>query len=148
MYNKEDLLRSHEIFSKQECLDVAKLLNSQHRHVSGNRLFLVECRCLDKAVYTTATLRNKDGSFFYPVDTRIVLDQQNLDKREASLCLFNFIDTYFQEFFREEESVYLPIDWTDFTIDRLALQAKGQILNLVLEKMADHWLLKNNEKKT
>jgi hypothetical protein len=54
--------------------------------------------------------------------------------------LIDYIDSYFEEFFRENGEVLLPIDWAPFDWEGVPIQLKGQIFNLEVEKMADEWL--------
>ena len=88
-------------------------------------------------------LKKEDESFYYPVETQINLAEEGLSQKEAALFLFDYIDYYFDEYFKEDERIYLNIDWKKIQFDSKSFQIKGQILNLKQEKAAENLLNKN-----
>ena len=63
-----------------------------------------------------------------------------MKRKDAVLFLLDYIDCYFEEFFKEDENVFLPIDWSEYSFDEVPFQLKGQILNLHVEDLADRIL--------
>ena len=50
------------------------------------------------------------------------------------------MDIYFDEYFKGEEDVYIPIDWTEYTFENLSFKMRGQVRNLKMESLADEIL--------
>ncbi|MBP9708377.1 MAG: hypothetical protein KBD78_12090 [Oligoflexales bacterium] len=128
-----------EIFNNYE---VANIFESNYFNNLKDRFFSAEMNLIDNMLQVTITLKNQDESFFYPVTARMNINGQEITVENARQLLIEFIDAYFEEFFREGEQVYLPIEWGAFELNGYALQAKGQILNNKLERLADEWLKK------
>jgi len=125
------------LYSPLECQAYAKLLERKHAAWLRDRSFEASVTLQGDDVYGTVTLRNPSGSFFYPVEGRIAGRAQGITHRDAGELLLDFIDSYFDEYFRSEGETLLPIDWADYEVDSRQLQVKGQIFDLVLEKLAD-----------
>lgn len=134
-----------EIFNNYE---VANIFESNYFNNLKDRFFSAEIQFIDNMLQLTLTLKNQDESFFYPVTARMNVSGQEIDVKNARQLLIEFIDAYFEEFFREGEQVYLPIEWGSFELNGYSLQAKGQILNNKLERLADEWLKKAEDSAT
>ncbi len=135
-----DQLPSSEFLSAKILTDTARVMERKYASFMNQRHFEVEAYKDGLGIYAKVTLRNKTGSFFYPVEGRIANLDHDMKPSEAALFLLDYIDAYFAEFFREGGEVYLPIDWADYECDGIPLQMKGQILNMEIEKMADEFL--------
>jgi hypothetical protein len=125
--------------AKEKLVD---LLTRKYRSYIGGKFFTVNAEPHMGGVAVSVILRNQSRSYFYPVEARIRHGEANLTETEAALFLVDYIDVYFDEFFRAGGEVYLPIDWADFTYGGKTFQLRGQILNLELEQMADDWIKK------
>lgn len=123
-----------------EASQIADLMDKKYRASLGQRFFEIDVKKDSAGVYAQVLLRNSSGSYFYPVEGRVAHDSHDLNARDAGLLLLDYIDSYFDEYFREGGDVYLPIDWADYEWDGVHIQLKGQILNLEVEKMADDLL--------
>lgn len=126
--------------SAEECVKLALLMNNKFASLIGQRSFEASIKKDERGVYAKIILRNRDGSFFYPVEARVLHDEHELTPRDAGLLLFDYMGAYFEEYLKEGGDIYLPIDWADYDCDGVALQMRGQILNLAVEKMADELL--------
>ncbi len=127
--------------TKDECEELAAAMQSKYAMAIADRRFAIEASQQDRGVYVKILLANQDESFFYPVEARILAEVEELSPRQAALFLIDYIDMYFEEFLMEEdESLYLPIDWSDHEWDAVKFQVRGQILNRKLERMADELL--------
>jgi hypothetical protein len=126
--------------SPDECAELVRLMARKYAASLDHRYFEAELNKDSRGVYAKVTLRNQTGSFFYPVEGRLAHLDHDMSEREAALFLLNYIDAYFDEYFREGGEVYLPIDWADYEDDGIPLQLKGQIFNLEVERMADELL--------
>jgi len=92
-------------------------------------------------VYAKMILRNEDESFHYPVECRIDIEENELpDVQTAQDLVLDFLDYYFGRYLKEDRELYLTIDWSTVEFDNYKLWAKGQILNLKMERMAEKWL--------
>ena len=87
--------------------------------------------------FATVILSKADESYYYPVEGRAEHHSQDLSPREAILLLIDYIDSYFDEFLREDENVFVPIDWNEFYFEGFTLSLRGQILDLKSETLAD-----------
>ncbi|MEY4630237.1 MAG: hypothetical protein RIQ81_357 [Pseudomonadota bacterium] len=126
--------------TSEDCAVLASGMNKKYSPFTGERFFEFQSGGDTGVMEVIATLRNKDGSFFYPVETRIDFKDQGVSEENARAVLVDMIDQYFQEYLLNDGEVYLPIDWADYEMDGLRLQMRGQVRNLVLEKMADDLL--------
>jgi len=129
--------------SETELNELSSLLNRKHASFLGERRFSIKADLDGDGIFVDVVLRNEDETYFYPVSTRIDLSQEELNAKDAALFLIDFVDLYFDDYFDGGESVFLPIDWTDFQYDAVNFQMKGQIINQRLESMADQ-LLQNS----
>lgn len=126
--------------SSEDCALLADGLNKKYSPFTGERYFQFQSGGDASVIEVTATLRNQDGSFFYPVETRIDFTDQGVPAEKAKGALVDTIDQYYQEYLLNGGDVYLPIDWADYESEGMRLQMRGQVRNLVLEKMADDLL--------
>lgn len=124
----------------EECAALAAAMGRKYSSFLKERYFEMKVRSDRQGTYATVLLRNQSGSFYYPVEGRVADMDHDMNEREAAMFLIDYIDAYFEEFFRENGEVYLPIDWATFDWEGVPLQLKGQILNLEVEEMADRWL--------
>lgn len=120
--------------------ELASVMDRKYASHLNQRRFEAVANKDATGVYAKVTLKNKSGSFFYPVEGRLAHLDHDMTPKEAALFLLEYIDAYFAEYFKEGGEVYLPIDWADYDYDGVPMQLKGQILNLEVEKMADAWL--------
>jgi hypothetical protein len=125
--------------TEADCREVQRDLTRKYAGTIKDRYFEVVATRDARGAYATVTLRNRSGSFFYPVEGRIAHHDHDLSSRDAGLLLLESIDAYFDEYLRDGD-VYLPIDWSEFEVDGVPFQLKGQILNLMVERMADELL--------
>lgn len=129
------------VLSTFEATQIVAMLHDRFRSRLGDRQFVVTANRDDRFVYFTATLSNADQSFFYPVEVRTRLVARDMVEVRRSLdALVFFACEYWDEFLADEGDVFLPIDWASYEVDGTALEARGQIRNLKLERAADAWL--------
>jgi len=128
------------ILTPEECEGLAQTMARKYTSFLDERYFEISVRNDNLGTYATVLLRNERGSFYYPVEARVNDVDHTLNRHDAALFLIDYIDSYFEEFFRESGEVYLPIDWASFDWEGVPIQMKGQIFNLEVEKMADEWL--------
>ena len=132
-----DKTKKPEFVTETELKDIASVMERKYTSFVGDRSFQATAKKDARGVYATVTLANGSGSYFYPVEGRIAHVDHEMNNRDAVLFLLNYIDLYFEEYFREGGDVYLPIDWSNYDYEGVQLQLKGQILNLEVERMAD-----------
>ena len=134
-----------EILTEEECVALAETMGRKYTSFLNERYFEISVRHDHLGLYATILLRNESGSFYYPVEGRLADIDHQLNRHDGALFLIDYIDSYYEEFFRENGEVYLPIDWATFDWEGIQIQVRGQILNLELEKMADKWLESGGE---
>lgn len=77
----------------------------------------------------------------YPVECRVDLGQNSLSGPVAAQeLLLDFQDYYFGRYLEEDRDLYLTIDWGNVEFEEYIIQAKGQILNIKLEQLADQFM--------
>ena len=116
---------------------VAQLLERKYGAWLGQRYIEVESHS-DGAILTIKiTLRTRDRSYVYPIEGRLMFADQDMTVDAARDFLMDFMDAYIQEFLSGGEETYLTIDWSNYYCDGVELQLRGQILNVMLEELAD-----------
>lgn len=132
-----------EFLSQEDCDALSKAMESKYAMALRGRNFRIEAEVKGRGVFVKVILSNKDRSYYYPVEARVLYEKEELQQGEAALFLIDYIDAYFDEYLNQEnEEIYLPIDWADFEYEAIDFQMRGQILNLKLEELAEQ-LLKN-----
>jgi hypothetical protein len=98
----------------------------------------------EKVMYLNLTLKNREETYFYPFQTKI-LESENSDLKEedAMHLLLDFIASYFDDFFKSSRNTFVLIDWKKYEFKERVLYAKGQVLNKRAEDLADKFLLEN-----
>lgn len=117
---------------------VSEVLETKYRSWLNDRYFEVESGVEGPVVSVKVTLRNADKSFVYPVEGRMMFEDQDLKADAARSFLLDFIDSYVEEYLSGGEETYLPIDWATYDYEGVELQLRGQVLNTRLEALADH----------
>lgn len=123
----------------EERTELALMLSRKYGAALNQRYFEVDLKSDGNGVYAKVTLRDKSGSFYYPVEGRIAHEDHSMSNREAALFLVDYIDAYYEEYLRDGET-FLPIDWAEYEADGVVFQLKGQVMNLEAERLADEFL--------
>lgn len=131
-FSSQDLALLTETFNKKYR---AYLVDSLHKL----RFFELVAHREHQGVFVKVVLQNASKAYYYPIEARIADVDHDFSPKEAALFLFDYIDSYFEEYLKNGD-VYLPIDWTEFEFDGTPFQLKGQIFNLHLEHLADQIL--------
>jgi hypothetical protein len=116
---------------------VVDVLENKYGSLLGQRFFEVKTTNEGPLIMVQILLRDRDKSYFYPMEGRINYVDQDMKEHEARGFLLDFMDAYVQEYLSGGEDAYLTIDWSTYDCDGVELQLRGQILNLKLESMAD-----------
>jgi hypothetical protein len=119
---------------------VSEVLETKYRAWLNDRYFEVESSVEGPVVVVKVTLQNADKSYVYPIEGRMMFEDQDLKADAARSFLLDFIDSYVEEYLSGGEETYLPIDWATYDCEGLELQLRGQVLNTKLEALADHLL--------
>ena len=120
-------------------------MNIKYSLFLKEREFSLESKVEASTVFATVYLKKEDKSYHYPIQAKINFQEEDLTEKEAILFLLDYIDYYFDEFFKENENIFLPIDWKEVQFDNKVFLIKGQILNLKREKEADLFLKQHSE---
>ena len=129
---RQDLAVLTETFNKKYR---AYLVHPVHKV----RFFELSASRNTDGVFVKVILQNQTKSFYYPIEARIADEDHDFSPQEAALFLFDYIDSYFEEYLQKGD-VYVPIDWTEYEWDGTPFQLKGQVFNLHLEHLADQIL--------
>ncbi len=122
--------------TQEQTKTISTMLERKYGGNLGERFFEVETQREDKVISIKVTLQNSDKTFYYPVEARISIEDQDLTISEARDLLLDYVDAYFEEFLMNQGEVFLPIDWTTYDCDGIDLQMRGQIVNQKFEDIA------------
>ena len=129
------------LLAEKEILDLTRILNLKNGSHLKDRAFKVDFCESKNELLASITLMNPQKTFFYQVESRVsVRELGDFSSRDSLLLMFDYMDLYFEEFFREEENLFIPIDWSDREFEGLSFQMKGQVKNLHCEFLADELL--------
>jgi hypothetical protein len=126
--------------NSEQNLILASMLERKYGAQLAQRSFHVETFSDAAQIHIKMTLSNSDRSFVYPIEGRILYEDQDMTLEAARDFLVDFMDAYIQEYLMEGEETYLTIDWSNYECDGIELQLKGQIINEKLEKLADNFI--------
>lgn len=129
-----------KLLEKSEYAILASAMNDKYTIYLDDRSFYITAEADGNGIRVVTTLSNQDGSYHYPVEARILHDEENLKPRKATLFLIDYIDAYFEDYLTELESTYLRIDWSDVEYEGVEFQMRGQVINRKVEEMADKLL--------
>lgn len=131
-----------QLIGEFEAKRIAQMLMQRHAaFLAEDERFEVSGYRSDQEVYTCVTLRNTEDSMVYPVECRVDLGQNSLSGPVAAQeLLLDFQDYYFGRYLEEDRDLYLTIDWGNVEFEEYIIQAKGQILNIKLEQLADQFM--------
>ena len=115
------------------------------RHVRNLRVgeaFHADHQEMDEATWSlTVTFQNADKSVYLPVEVAMLAaENPRLTSDEARDVLVDFVDYFFDRYFRDAREVTLPIDWGTFPFGEFTVRARGWEKNLRLEQLADRLL--------
>lgn len=129
-----------KLLDKAEYQILASAMEDKYTIYLDERKFHIEAAEDGQGIRVKTALSNKDESYHYPVEARMMHVKENLEPRKAVLFLINYIDGYFEDYLTELESTYLRIDWSDVEYEGVDFQIKGQVVNRKVEMMADKLL--------
>lgn len=128
------------IFSDEEQRRLEQRFNARYHNDRGARYFVIVAKERDGDIWLQTLLRNDNNSFHYPVEAYVASSAQQPARAQA-LFLLAYLDSYWEEFFADDdENVYLPIDWTVHRYQGQEFYLRGQIINRMIEEMADKLL--------
>ena len=130
------------LIEHQQIEDLARIMNLKYAPYRKDRYFslrLVEGVWVEIKV----TLSSLDKTFVYPIEAKF--ESQDKDKTKAErqqhiFAVLDYIDQYFEEYFKEDENVFIPIDWSLHSWEGHEFYLKGQVVNEKLETMAERWI--------
>ena len=116
------------IFTAQELHSLAQRFNARFHNKRGERWFVIAAAERDGNTWVQVVLRNDADSFHYPVEAQIA-PCTTRSRRSQAFFLLAFIDNYWEEFFEEDEEMFIPIDWTTYEHQGEKFHLRGQVLN-------------------
>lgn len=121
---------------------VAQGLQQRHgRYLKSGEIFQVSGKAEPDAYIVCVTFANSDHSLHLPVEVALVhKENPRCTPDEARDALVDFVDYYFDRYFKGARHVTLPIDWKDFPFGEFTLRARGWERNKKLEDAADRLL--------
>ena len=127
--------------ANEELKELEQILNLRYAQYLSNRFFEISSNVDGIGlVQVKVLLQNTEQSFYYPIEARLDSKDQNISPEQATLVMIDYIDYYFAEYFKEDENVLIPIDWSEFALDGVKFQMRGEIRNLRYELAADEIL--------
>ena len=111
--------------------------------------------------YATLLLRNADESLYYPIEVRVAVDAKAgkgagaasgeekepvvTSQDEAGKLLVDVAEHCLTEYLMGDRDVFLTLDWSELSFGEQHVQARGQVVNRKLERMADALLAEAGE---
>ena len=135
---------NNRLLTLEECDELIKLMYSKYSMLLNGRIIEITNEIHGDGVGVKVILRNPDNTFYYPIEGRILHKEQEMNMRDAALFLVDYITLYLDEYLGEDENLFIPIDWTPYQWDAVDFQLKGQVLNLMIESLADEFIKKNS----
>jgi hypothetical protein len=84
---------------------------------------------------------NEDRSTHLPIDLALLASENPQSTDDGARdTLIDFVDYFFDRYFRGARHITLPIDWTEYPFGELRVRARGWEKNLKLEEAADRIL--------
>lgn len=130
-------LKDLDVIARDEQMDLINILNRKYAVYLKDRSFHINVSANSETAYVNVTLKNEDESFFYPIESRIIHCEQGIKPRESVLLLIDYIDIYFEEYFKDDEDTYLPLDWSSYSFEGHEFEMKAQVKNKKAEDQAD-----------
>ena len=134
------------IFSAQDLLHLGERFNARYYEARAARFFAVKAKDSGEQVWVQTLLHNDSKSYHYAVEAFIIKDKAKHPRAQA-FFLLAYLDSYWDEYFAEDENVYLPIDWTRHLYQEEEFYLKGQVLNIQAEVLADKLLGEDSGKR-
>ncbi len=129
------------IIAENDSQNLARIMGCKYASSLKGRYFTLQTWFEQKKVFVTVTLQNEDKTYVYPVEAYFEFEkEEGLSVKEVALTLVDYIDSYFDEYFQENEMSYLPIDWHPYSFEGCQFFLKGQIVNMHLESLANQLL--------
>jgi hypothetical protein len=89
----------------------------------------------------SVVFESADRSLHLPVDVALLAaDNGKMANDDARDALVDFVDYFFDRYFRESREATLPIEWAPLTFGEFTVRARGWEKNLRLEELADKLL--------
>src|SRR5436190_5743958 len=103
-------MKTEELLSADVTTELARLMTRKYATHVRDRTFSIIAKQEFDEVTAVVTLSNPKETFYYPVEALMNFVEQEMKPAEAALFLIDYIDLYFEEFFEEDEGLYIPID--------------------------------------
>jgi hypothetical protein len=129
---------------EDELFKVTKLLNKKHMIYLENEHFEIESSFDQNQVQLCISLTKKDMSKSYPIECVFIKEtNQSYQNSSIALTMLDYLDIYWTNYFSEERTVFVPLDWSKHEFEGLNFYIRGFIRNLDLETNANEFLSKH-----
>ncbi|MBX9704302.1 MAG: hypothetical protein K2X39_09140, partial [Silvanigrellaceae bacterium] len=120
---------------------IVEIFNKKYNAFLEDEHFLLESSYLKNKYQIRFTLLKKDNSIAYPIECLFIKDDElKMSHFDIGVCLIDYFSIYWSDYFAEERTVYLTIDWSTHNFEGLTFYLRGFIRNLSLESQADSLL--------
>lgn len=125
------------LLTEIEVNSLVEIMNRKYASYLGDRFFSIDITNSGESLIVVCVLESLDQKFYYPVEAKIVPADQELNSRDAAMLVLDYIDMYFDEFFKSAEETLLYIDPAEYSFEGVSFTMKGQIYNRELEAKAN-----------
>lgn len=132
--------KDNDLVDQKAISELSKILNLKHAASLEDRSFTLSCSKENDMIEVQVILKNSDESFYYPVTVCVNRQVYKQSDKDLALILLDYLDIYFDNFFREDENLFVPIDWVEHQFEGVTLRMKGQVLNRYQELKANELL--------
>jgi hypothetical protein len=131
------------VWTSDSLAKTTTLLNHKYFAFVEDEVFTIDALGNHEQVQLRMTLLKKDGSVKYPVEAVHLLEPESkYSKADLAFLMLDYLDNYWQEYFREDRDVYLSLDWSKHEFEGGAFFLRGFVRNVALEDAADALFLK------
>ena len=135
-----EINKNNDLVDKKNLDELSKILNLKYAAQLQDRFFSISCHEEKNMVHIQVLLQNSDESFFYPVEACLNGQKYKQSNKDLALILLDYLDVYFDSFFKEDENLFVPIDWAEHQFEGVLFQMKGQVFNRYQELKANELL--------
>ena len=128
------------LFDEAEQKKIIHLLENKHSIYLNDETFELDAWHNKEQIQLKMSLKKKDESYIYPIEIICAHEEYTIKEKEIAQLIIDYIDLYWSEYFMEDRTLFLPIDWATYECEGIRFYLRGFIRNLSLEKEADSFL--------
>ena len=129
-------------FDAELCAKLAKLLRERHtHHVGQDEVITISGEVAQGHALVLVELRKKDDTFRLSFETCVECDPNGIENPfTARDYAVDYADIVLEKFFALERMLHFQPLWQTYSLDKIQVLMRGEIVNPALESEADSFL--------